>query len=362
MLSTFLAKKIIDEVKKCLDENVLIAGVDGVIMASSDAARVGLFHEGALLCARERRKMVIYKEDEERLQGVKNGLNLPIFFLGSVIGVIGITGEPERILPYGELLRKMTELLIQESYYSEQFQWRTRGLESFVYDWLQADTWSQELIGRAALFNIDLTAKRQFIIIQLEEFTYNSLAELTRFWDDPRDQDFFVHRGNDRILLIHGAHFEKETLTYKLERLRSFMNLPVRIGIGQAVEAADVAAGYAQAERALAAAKPNWIVFEEDLRLDLCLHEISSTAREEFIKRILRNVRNNPELLDTFQTFFNQNMSLKETASVLKIHINTLHYRMKKIQDLTGLDLKQLPDVVSLYLALRFLDEHTKNE
>ncbi|WP_083711308.1 CdaR family transcriptional regulator [Domibacillus epiphyticus] len=360
MLSTFLAKKIIDEVKKFLNEDLIITGVDGIIMASSDDSRVGTFHEGALVCAAERRKMIIYKEDEQRLKGVRNGLNLPIFFLDNVIGVIGITGEPDRILPYGELLRKMTELLVQESYYSEQLQWRSRGLEAFVYDWLQADSWSRDLMKRAEFFNIDLTAKRQFIFIQLEEFIYNSMAELTRFWDDPREQDFFIHHGNNRVLLIHSAYFEKETLTYKLERLLSFMNTPVRIGIGRIVESTDVAAGYAQAERALAAAAPNTIVFEEDLRLDYCLQDINPDTRDEFVKRILQNVRNNKELLDTFHMFFKQNMSLKATAGALQIHINTLHYRMKKIEMFTGLDLKHFPDIVSLYLALRFLDEHTK--
>lgn len=114
---------------------------DGIIIVSSDAQRIGTFHEGAMISVKEKRKVIIRKEDEQYLQGVKAGINLPVFFLNNVIGVIGITGEPERILPYGELLRKMTELLVQESYYSEQLQWQSRMLEAFVFDWLHAKDW-----------------------------------------------------------------------------------------------------------------------------------------------------------------------------------------------------------------------------
>lgn len=69
-------------------------------------------HSGALNKNRHH-----YKEDERRLQGVKAGMNLPLLFHDEVIGVIGITGEPENISRYGEILRKMTELLIHENYF-----------------------------------------------------------------------------------------------------------------------------------------------------------------------------------------------------------------------------------------------------
>lgn len=100
---------------------------------------------------------------------MKTGINLPVFFLNNVIGVIGITGEPDRVLPYGELLRKMTELLVQESYYSEQMQWQSRMLEAFVFDWLKARDWSSAFVERAKILNIDLQAKRQLILVQVTE-------------------------------------------------------------------------------------------------------------------------------------------------------------------------------------------------
>ena len=50
-----------------------------MIIAGTNEARAGWFHEGALICAREKRNVIITKEDEKRLEGVKAGLNLPVF-------------------------------------------------------------------------------------------------------------------------------------------------------------------------------------------------------------------------------------------------------------------------------------------
>lgn len=61
------------------EREVIIVNTDGLIMAGTNDERVGQFHEGALICAKERRSVIITKEDETRLKGVKAGINLPVF-------------------------------------------------------------------------------------------------------------------------------------------------------------------------------------------------------------------------------------------------------------------------------------------
>lgn len=46
-------------------------------------------------------------------------MNFFLLFYDEVIGVIGIIGEFENILCYGEILCKMIELLIYENYFLE---------------------------------------------------------------------------------------------------------------------------------------------------------------------------------------------------------------------------------------------------
>ena len=111
---------------------------DGTIMASTNRERIGTFHEGALNHFTAEEKADYHRKKTLQLKGVRAGINLPIFFQQEVIGVIGITGDPETVTPFGEIIRKMTELLISENYYGEQFDYHSRAMETFVLEWLQA--------------------------------------------------------------------------------------------------------------------------------------------------------------------------------------------------------------------------------
>ncbi|MDG0963048.1 sugar diacid recognition domain-containing protein, partial [Bacillus paranthracis] len=71
MLFPDLANKIVREVRRLIKENIIIINIQGVIIASTDIERIGQFHEGALRCAKQKKTVIITKEDERRLQGVK---------------------------------------------------------------------------------------------------------------------------------------------------------------------------------------------------------------------------------------------------------------------------------------------------
>ena len=370
MLSTILAKKIIYEVGKLFEKDLIIVNTDGEIIASTEEERIGDYHEGALLCVQNLEKVIIKESDIPYLKGVKAGINFPILFQNKVIGVIGITGEPRQIMPYGELLQKMTELMIKESYYSEESQWRSRMVESFVLDWIQNREWTTEFIERARVLNIDLEMERLPLFIEWDQdstFIFNTIGQLKRVWEDPRGRDLIIQWGSHRVLLLHGQITEKNSLLHKLEQLKVFIETTwgvfVRIGVGNKVISRKLGIGVTNAEKALLVASvENPIVFEEDLRLELCLQEIKQTTKKEYITRILDPLLEQKELLTTLKVLFTQHLSLKKTAEELHIHINTLHYRLNKIRELTELDIKLVPDLFQLYLAVCFLDEHTKKE
>ena len=101
------------------------------------------------------------------------------------------------------------------------------------------------------------------------------------------------------------------------------------------------------------------IIFDEDLKLEVLLDEIRPEMREDYLSRTIRELMPYGELLETLSMYFSCNLSRKDTAELLHIHINTLHYRLKRIEDLTRLNPRKLIDLVILYLALRLLDEHT---
>ncbi len=60
MLFPDLANKIVREVRRLITENIIIINIQGVIIASTDAKRIGQFHEGAL-AARNKENRHHYK-------------------------------------------------------------------------------------------------------------------------------------------------------------------------------------------------------------------------------------------------------------------------------------------------------------
>ena len=367
MLLPSLAKKIVSEVRRLLDEDIIVVDVSGTIIASTDKNRIDTFHEGALLTCQERTKRIITKNEETQLKGVKAGINLPVFFQNEVIGVIGITGEPDKVSPYGEILKKMTELLIQESYYAQQLELDSRVLEAFVFDWIQLKEWPETFYDRGKLLDIDLTIHRQVIIGSIgntNDLHSNTWNYLKKKYENHTKSDVIVRWGNDRFLILRAIEQDqkKPNIYYQFERLKERLENDLHdtlsFGIGQVVAPNLVRASFEQAQRALAVAKlTHSIVFDEDLKLEMILQGIGAKTRSEFVKRVIGGLSDEQELIETLRTFFKHNQSFKKTSEALHIHVNTLHYRLKRIEDVTGLNPRDFRDTVTIYLALQLLDE-----
>ncbi len=373
MLSTSLAKKIIREVKSFINEDLIMVDTAGTIIASTVPSRLGHFHEGALLVANEKQARVITKADESTIQGVKAGINLPLFHHNKVVGIIGITGTPETVLPYGELIKKMTELLIQESHYQAQFEWEARSLETFVFDWILMNEVSTSLRKRAEVLEVNMEIPRQVVLMEIQGET--SLFKIKR-WTLPehemelKKEDILVQWGQNRMILLLANDSREEgkasisPLPYIKriqQHLEGYFDVPIFIGIGKLHTNALIKKSYQEADRALKACTPDMpLVLEEELRLEMVIQAIPSYIKEEFSYRLLYRILKENGLQETIQVYFANHLSLKETAVQLNIHINTLHYRLRKVESLTNLQLKSVHDLTTLYLALLFLEETTK--
>nr|WP_309100077.1 sugar diacid recognition domain-containing protein [Fredinandcohnia onubensis] len=365
MLIPSLAKKIIKEVRRLIDEDIIIVDVSGTIIASTDPSRIGSFHEGALLSSKDQKKMIITNDMENHLKGVKAGINLPVFYQHKVVGVIGITGNPEKVSAYGELLKKMTELLIQESYYAEQMELESRALETFVFDWLQTKEESEEFLKRAEHLNIDTEIKRQVVIGSIKSNTEIPLRNICNRLHQSsflNEEEFLVRWGNERFLLLLNERTKEQIhkiLRSIKRKLEAIFSVQVSFGVGS--EDFYIKKSFDEADRALQVAKrTNSIQFDDDLKLEMLVHETSGKVQTEFVTRTIFKLLDDPDLLKTLLEFIKQNQSVKETADSLHIHVNTLSYRFNKIEEVTGLHPRNFADLVALYLGILFLDDSIK--
>ena len=369
-----LAQRIVNEVTDILDEEVIVVNHNGIIIAANDVNRVGNFHEGAQIAVKRKEKFVITKENVFNLKGVKAGINLPIIFHNKAIGVIGITGEPKDVEQFGELIQRMTELIIQQAHFHEKVESKYRGLETFVYEWLHLKQIDDDFRERGEILGISMDMPRCCVLIEfshhkqandenelLERETFEVLREF--FQNEP--QDVIVQWGNGRFVLLKSIRNSnvEESVVNAIKSAQAFIKdnygIAFCAGIGTIVdESAKLHLSYHHAKKALRVSEEtNPLICYDDLTLDVVLAELNDETRKEVVEKVLGNLIQEDDLLETLEMYLHSDLSIKETSKLLHIHINTLHYRLKRISELTGYSLKKTGNLVTFYIALSFWNE-----
>jgi DNA-binding PucR family transcriptional regulator len=88
------------------------------------------------------------------------------------------------------------------------------------------------------------------------------------------------------------------------------------------------------------------------------LASVPASVLRSFRERLLGplaeyDARHNAELLPTLRSFLACDGSWSACASRMYVHVNTVRYRIGRIEALTGRDLSALADRVDFFLALR---------
>ena len=85
----------------------------------------------------------------------------------------------------------------------------------------------------------------------------------------------------------------------------------------------------------------------------LCQEIMASRENLDLYLRLLSGLRNaNAELIPTLTAYLlDAGSNMAETARLLYVHLNTVKYRLRQVQELTGFSPTQLPGAYSLYIA-----------
>lgn len=367
-LSQELAQKIVQEARSALDEHFIIVDTNGYIIASSEPDRVGRFHEGAKIAMAKGHAIDIGPEDVDRLIGVKAGINMPITHEGEIIGVIGITGNPKDVRPYAELIRRLTELFIREAVQSERWNAQNRAAETFVYEWVHRDTLDDDFLERGDILGLPVSDPVLVILceplptVQKPAPNYARITQIFhRLFPAPAHR--IIRWSGDRfLLLINGADQQREWLERAVRQIRERClketGAAFAFGIAKKPRTGIIRHAFEEAKKALHAASPeNPIIFYEQLSLDLLLQDVSRRSREEFLQTVLGPLKGEAEWLATLEAYLAHDLSITAAAQALHIHVNTLHYRLKRIEALTGLDLRSTEGIVTAALAVRLLND-----
>jgi carbohydrate diacid regulator len=388
MLTEELALTIVNKLIAVLGKNINLMNEEGYIIASGDATRVGSFHEGSVQVIQTRRPLEIKARDEEMLEGVRQGINLPIILDNRVVGAVGITGEPAEVRGYGELVRYTVEMMLEQAALKEEVHLQERARDIFFQD-LISGNWGDEklFILRGTLIGMDLLQPRVAVVLDFtsDDVGYPSAVTMP----EQRElntvvtavQAFFTQAGwilgmvgTARLVLLvpvrlniskQQQRMETEKIVGQLRKLtEKHTSARFIIGVGSYSEGLEgLKCSYREGLAALNMGtrfRPgSGKYFYEDMQLERMITAFPGEERAGFISAMIEPLLENEgdanydnQLMETLEVYFEESQSIKKASERLYVHRNTLMHRLKKIEKRTGYNPSAFADAFKLRLAL----------
>ncbi|KFF31476.1 CdaR family transcriptional regulator [Bifidobacterium bombi] len=176
-----IAQTIVSNIKDVLHHEINFFDTQGTIIASTDPSRVGNIHGGAVLAIAQKRTVTV--DGTHRYPGARDGINVPVLFNGEVVAVVGVTGNAEEVEDFGNILKKMTEILIRENL-NQISNFDRRLMVADVVLLLSNEHKDSGLLNvLASTLRVDLSTPRRAIIgrtltgTRVDERTYEAIEE-----------------------------------------------------------------------------------------------------------------------------------------------------------------------------------------
>ncbi|MFS0788221.1 sugar diacid recognition domain-containing protein [Shouchella sp. 1P09AA] len=360
MLTNDIAIEVVEQTTKRLKRHINIMNHTGMILASSDSTRVNQIHDGAVQVLKTGKSLTIHKKDLAKWMTAKPGINLPIEFQGKIIGVIGITGNPDEIWEFGELVKMNTEMMITQAHVFEQSEWKQRVRDQLFHELIQENVSPQVIEDQVKQAPFQLVPPFQVSLIRANAINMKRSALLnyiSTFFNEHTTLIGYVTV--DQVYLLTTAQ-ASDTLSKKMQKLHGLLqqkNVSFHIATGTARnDLFSIASSYHEAKAGLELGTGPITSFQ-DVQTRALLRETPSHSQRHYYESILADLAE--KYIDTLEHFFTHNGNIGECAKSMFIHRNSLVYRLKKIQDSTGYDPQLFDDSVPLQIAiwLKRLDE-----
>lgn len=371
LLAEATARQIVQRAMGIISHSVNVMDSNGVIIASGNPQRLFQRHEGAVLALAENRVVEIDRATAEHLKGVRPGINLPFSFRNQRVGVIGISGEPAEVRAYAELVKMAAEMMVEQAALLDQHQWEKRYREELANQLLQPQPNTASLAAMAAYLGLDLRQARIVWIVELQEAQPHLLRELLAELEATQRDALIAITGFNEMTLLCPACMVQGEWSLKLERQQAQRlqnqlkhRFRVRLIVGGFYD--DPQSAYrssltARATQAMAQRLKlrHATLFYHDYPLPSLLCDLGEDWRAQELGRPWRTLGEQDEkgvLRGTLRHYFSQNCDQTQTAAQLHIHVNTLRYRLQRIEAITGMKINQLTDALRLYIGMLMHD------
>lgn len=318
--------------------------------------------------------------------------SFPISFNRKRVGYLYVDENLAVAKEIGPILKSMSELIIYQNLYRDFLTQDETKIDQLLFDYFHGDNKTAQNSKKAlTALNVNLDENRVVILLEIAQqkagWGQNSFTN-TENWEQNVSHikrqlsfifsSFYTHHQKNiisylgRNLFLILKDMGENPLEYELEfkknintifyNIKKELRTKVTIGIGKfRSEKNGLLESFREAEIALNLGKQNWgegkIYHFDNFGVVAPLFLGANSINLASQKKIIKTLKQNPEIYRTLEVFIESNTSISKTAKKLKIHRNTLIYRLERIAELTKLDPRIFNDAFQLYLNL-ILDKY----
>lgn len=327
---------------------------------------------------------------------VKSKRSFPILFDNRKLGYLFIDENPATVSEIGPVLKSMAELIARQDYYADFLTQDEKKLDQLMFEYFRLESQNKkDLEKMIRSLGISLKGSRLAILLEINDPGFLFLNQVQTYLDEREKKiahikrelkfilsSFYTHHSDNIISYLGGSTFLilkdmgetpkdyepefKKTLNTLFYNFKKELRTDISMGIGQYKSGdSGIKESFEEAETALKFGTQNWgknnLYHFDSFGVVAPLFTGATKANVSIPKKIVKTLRGHKELLDSLEAYFNSNISISKTAKKLKIHRNTLIYRLERIQELTGNDPRVFNEAFELYIAL-VLDKYAGQE
>lgn len=367
-----IAQQIVDEINTTISRDLNIMDHDGIIVASTDAARVGTLHTVARDLLKSGMDSYIVRTDDLP-SGCRRGINLPITIKGERLGVVGITGDPAEVSGLGKVIQKMTEIMLIEVQQQAALSYLETTKHNFIERLLFGDVSdTRNLRITANGLDFDLFAPKTLalfgpigdsLMLPSELAGQGAVGIVRMVQNLLKSSRSICVPINGNILVLFNENQLSAIRAQALsicQSISSFYERRIYCGISQhAQDYTELPQKYKQALTACRVAASSGgsvvAVFNEQ-SLPFIIQSIPEYTMNTLMATTFARCdeAERAELLATLSLYFKHGGNTALAAEALFIHPNSFLYRLNKVKLKTGLDPRQPMDCSLLGLIVAY--------
>jgi len=356
ILDPALAQKFIDKTAKYLEYNINVMNDKGIIIASKDATRIGDFHEVAYGMLNGTIDSGVVKENQKFL-GTKPGVNMFIDYKNKHEGVICVTGKPETVHVFANLMKTFMEAMLEYELQMEGERRRKDKAEQFLYCLFFEENGDISLANSmAGELGLTQDILRAVIIIKHNsKDNPKKIVEALTKAEGYSCQDIITIARNDDIIMLKAIN-EKPNVAVKDYRfiledyIKDFFKMLSEEQDGNRIsffvgslqtDIEKYRASYIHAQQLSMQIKGrSGIFYFNDFILEYYRSLVTIKVYDNIfsIYHPLFTKEEKKILSETVDALSKNNYNVVNSAKALFIHRNTLLFRLNKIKDVLNID------------------------